>query len=143
MNLSKTIDELSVLLERASNKDDCGDYPETVYIGDIDLKAVDKAVTALTALENLLEDIGNEETIVKLEGEPDAPATTIGTAGWRRPEDSMPKSYVWKCTACGQRAYFVHGARGNIKAYCGYRFCPWCGTRMSMGTLIGGTNDSD
>lgn len=49
-------------------------------------------------------------------------------------EDGRPCSIMFECSECGEKAYFVHGkarGRNKEKRFCGYRYCPWCGAKMT------------
>ena len=67
-----------------------------------------------------------EEPTLTTAGEP----MTFGVTGiakgkWLRPEDSTRKSYIWRCSVCRSKCYFVSGT-----GKCGYKYCPNCGVEM-------------
>jgi len=50
-------------------------------------------------------------------------------------DDGRPCSIMFTCSECGKKAYFVHGkarGRNKEKRFCGYLYCPWCGTKMTI-----------
>lgn len=51
---------------------------------------------------------------------------------WKR-ENERYKSYIFICSVCGKKAYFVTGAAGKRTSSirkCHYKYCPYCGIRM-------------
>ena len=51
--------------------------------------------------------------------------TGIAKGKWLRLEDSTRKSYIWRCSVCRGKCYFVSGT-----GKCGYKYCPNCGSEM-------------
>ena len=50
---------------------------------------------------------------------------SIAKGKWLRLEDSTKKSYIWRCSVCRDKCYFVSGT-----GRCGYKYCPNCGAEM-------------
>ena len=51
---------------------------------------------------------------------------------WIR-ENNRQKSYIYICSVCGNKAYFVTVTAGKRAASirkCDYKYCPYCGTPM-------------
>ena len=55
---------------------------------------------------------------------------------WRR-DNARDRSYIYVCSACGKKAYFIPGgSRKHPKARtpkCEYKYCPYCGAYMVDG----------
>lgn len=52
-------------------------------------------------------------------------------------ENKRPCSITFICSECGEKCYFNHGAKSRSgKKFCGYKFCPNCGTEMLERILV-------
>lgn len=52
----------------------------------------------------------------------------VVSAEWERPKGSTPRSWIFVCSKCGDRAYFP--VPKYFPKGCGYSFCPNCGADM-------------
>lgn len=62
---------------------------------------------------------------------PAADVQPVRNGRWAR-LDKRRGSYLFYCSECGGRAYYVHGVRKS-EPVCGYRYCPNCGAKMDGG----------
>lgn len=55
------------------------------------------------------------------------------------PANNRPCSTQFKCSGCGEIAYYVHGNRKffnpdgmkkEVTKFCAYVYCPYCGAKM-------------
>lgn len=68
--------------------------------------------------------------IAALEEQPTADVRENVKGEWIE-DNSREKSMMWRCSACGQIAYYpTIGKRKGFKKHCGYNFCPNCGADM-------------
>lgn len=58
---------------------------------------------------------------------------------WERPKGYTPRSWIFVCSKCGDRAYFP--VPKYFPKGCGYSFCPNCGADM-MAAKIGKREES-
>lgn len=72
-----------------------------------------------------------EEIIEAFEAIPAADVQPVRHGRWAR-LDKRRGSYLFYCSECGGRAYYVHGVRKS-EPVCGYRYCPNCGAKMDGG----------
>lgn len=63
-----------------------------------------------------------------LEDVPSADVRPVVSAEWERPKGSTPRSWIFVCSKCGDRAYFP--VPKYFPKGCGYNFCPNCGADM-------------
>lgn len=49
-------------------------------------------------------------------------------AEWERSSESTPRSWIFRCSKCKDRAYYPV-PKGHV-ARCGYKYCPNCGADM-------------
>lgn len=59
---------------------------------------------------------------------PAADVRSVVSAEWERPKGSTPRSWIFVCSKCGDRAYFP--VPKYFPKGCGYSFCPNCGADM-------------
>ena len=59
---------------------------------------------------------------------PAADVRPVVSAEWERPKGSTPRSWIFVCSKCGDRAYFP--VPKYFPKGCGYSFCPNCGADM-------------
>lgn len=59
---------------------------------------------------------------------PSADVQPVRHGRWARLEERRG-SYLFYCSECGGRAYYVHGIRKGDPV-CGYHYCPNCGAKM-------------
>lgn len=59
---------------------------------------------------------------------PAADVRPVVKAEWERPKGSTPRSWIFVCSKCGDRAYFP--VPKYFPKGCGYNFCPNCGADM-------------
>lgn len=59
---------------------------------------------------------------------PAADVQPVVSAEWERPKGSTPRSWIFVCSKCGDRAYFP--VPKYFPKGCGYKFCPNCGADM-------------
>ena len=60
---------------------------------------------------------------------PAADVRPVVRGKWERPKGSTPRSWIFRCSVCGERAYFP--VPKYFPKGCGYNFCPNCGAEMS------------
>ena len=59
---------------------------------------------------------------------PAADVRPVVQGAWERPKGSTPRSWIFVCSKCGDRAYFP--VPKYFPKGCGYSFCPNCGADM-------------
>lgn len=64
----------------------------------------------------------------KLDNIQPADVRPVVSAEWERPKCSTPRSWIFVCSKCGDRAYFP--VPKYFPKGCGYKFCPNCGAEM-------------
>lgn len=67
-------------------------------------------------------------TRIKLNTIAAADVRPVVRAEWERPKGSTPRSWIFVCSKCGDRAYFP--VPKYFPKGCGYSFCPNCGADM-------------
>ena len=73
---------------------------------------------------------GVQHTVLReaLNRVPAADVRPVVSAEWERPKGSTPRSWIFVCSKCGDRAYFP--VPKYFPKGCGYSFCPNCGADM-------------
>ena len=64
----------------------------------------------------------------EMETVPAADVRPVVRGEWERPKGYTPRSWIFVCSKCGDRAYFP--VPKYFPKGCGYSFCPNCGADM-------------
>lgn len=83
------------------------------------------ALTDQHCFETVYDAVWMEEALRNLRA---ADVRPVVSAEWERPKGSTPRSWIFVCSKCGDRAYFP--VPKYFPKGCGYSFCPNCGADM-------------